>query len=643
MWSINGLNYELKSTDLTKVAIDACTQLGYDIPRFCYHENLKIAGNCRMCLIEDVKAPKPIICCAMTVSPNLTIFTNTLRVKKARESVMEFLLINHPLDCPICDQGGECDLQDLALVYGSDHGRFYEYKRNVEDKNCGSIIKTIMNRCILCTRCVRFSIDVSNFTTFGTTGRGSKMEIGSYIEKALLSELSGNLVDVCPVGALTSKPYAFLARPWELKKLVVLNIFDDYIQQLRADTKENTLIRLMPSKNNLRINTWITNKVRFSYEGLQRSRSTKILVNNIEVSWLKFLNVFSFSATNLLNKANLSNLSLFSFCLKDFTDLKLIINSWNFLSSLGSSYFFSKQVNNLNTLSPIYNLYNIEAKVNSFTFLGLNMEWDAPIFNIILNSFTSPTSLIAWFSILNYKKFDIIFLGNSLSAVKSFLLGKHWVSSFINIDSSSIFFNYLFNWVKFISSFNFIPVYPTGASLRNLNIISSIPTHVQNIKNILHSTSFSINNKTSAHNNLLSITQSSHKFKDLFSLPSQTVYEQNMAEFYDNTNLKVQTNKAVTTNIFIKPNYTIIKAFSVLMCPTFNNNYNDLNTHFNYEINTSIQVNFFSKNLFKNVFILTNNLFSMTTKLSYLTNNLLSLNSLTTTSTLRLENNLNIY
>jgi NADH dehydrogenase/NADH:ubiquinone oxidoreductase subunit G len=213
MWSINGINYNLTSQQRNQVLIDSCTQLGFDVPRFCYHENLRIAGNCRMCLIEDSKSPKPVICCASNASQDLSIFTNTLQVKKSRESVMEFLLINHPLDCPICDQGGECDLQDLALVYGSDHGRFYDYKRNVEDKNCGPIVKTVMNRCILCTRCVRFATDVAGFNSFGLTGRGGKMEIGSYIETVLDSELSGNIVDVCPVGALTSKPYSFNSRP----------------------------------------------------------------------------------------------------------------------------------------------------------------------------------------------------------------------------------------------------------------------------------------------------------------------------------------------------------------------------------------------------------------------------------------------
>jgi NADH-quinone oxidoreductase subunit G len=208
-----------------------------------------------MCLIEDVKAPKPIISCAGVVTNELNIFTNTVQVKKSREAVMEFLLINHPLDCPICDQGGECDLQDLAVVYGADHGRFYDYKRNVEDKNLGPVVKTIMNRCILCTRCIRFATDVAGFTSFGLIGRGLKMEISSYIEKTVNTDLSGNLIDICPVGALTSKPYSFSARPWELKKIFSYNLFDDQTQLLRLDVKENEILRILPVKNANFLNT----------------------------------------------------------------------------------------------------------------------------------------------------------------------------------------------------------------------------------------------------------------------------------------------------------------------------------------------------------------------------------------------------
>ena len=192
--------------------LQACEIAGIDLPRFCYHEKLSVAGNCRMCLVEVQKSPKPVVACAMPVSKGMSIYTDTPLVRKAREAVLEFLLINHPLDCPICDQGGECDLQDEAYAYGSDHGRFFEFKRSVEDKECGPIIKTIMTRCIHCTRCVRFSSEVAGNEVMGAFGRGEDREIGTYVNLLIRTELSGNLVDLCPVGALTSKPYAFQAR-----------------------------------------------------------------------------------------------------------------------------------------------------------------------------------------------------------------------------------------------------------------------------------------------------------------------------------------------------------------------------------------------------------------------------------------------
>ena len=192
--------------------LQACEQANKIIPRFCYDEKLSVAGNCRMCLVEIEKSPKPVASCAMPINSGMVIFTNTPLVKKAREAVLEFLLINHPLDCPICDQGGECDLQDITLNYASDRSRFFDFKRSVEDKECGPIIKTIMTRCIHCTRCIRFLTELAGFEIFGATGRGENMAISTYLQKHLNTELSGNLIDLCPVGALTSKPYAFLAR-----------------------------------------------------------------------------------------------------------------------------------------------------------------------------------------------------------------------------------------------------------------------------------------------------------------------------------------------------------------------------------------------------------------------------------------------
>lgn len=204
---------EIKVSNWDYTVLQLCEQLGISIPRFCYHRELTIAGNCRMCMIEIKNSVKPIIACATSLSDNMNIYTNSELVKIARENVLELLLINHPLDCPICDQGGECDLQDQTLLFGSDRGRFYEYKRAVENKECGPLIKTIMNRCIHCTRCVRFINELAGNNQLGITGRGYKMEIGFYIDNFLDSEVSGNIIDLCPVGALTSKPYAFKGRP----------------------------------------------------------------------------------------------------------------------------------------------------------------------------------------------------------------------------------------------------------------------------------------------------------------------------------------------------------------------------------------------------------------------------------------------
>ncbi|MBN9304280.1 MAG: NADH-quinone oxidoreductase subunit G [Devosia sp. 67-54] len=261
--------------------LQAAEAAGAEIPRFCYHERLSVAGNCRMCLIE-VKGgpPKPQASCAMGVKdlrpgPNgepPEIFTNTPMVKKAREGVMEFLLINHPLDCPICDQGGECDLQDQSMAYGVDSSRFAENKRAVEDKYMGPIVKTSMNRCIQCTRCVRFTTEVAGITELGAIGRGEDLEITTYLERALTSELSGNVVDLCPVGALTSKPYAFQARPWELVKTESIDVMDAVGSNIRVDSRGREVMRFLPRVNDAVNEEWISDKTRHVWDGLKSQR-----------------------------------------------------------------------------------------------------------------------------------------------------------------------------------------------------------------------------------------------------------------------------------------------------------------------------------------------------------------------------------
>src|SRR5688572_5834733 len=260
--------------------LQACEAAGAEIPRFCYHERLSIAGNCRMCLVEVKGGPKPVASCAWAVrdcrpGPNgepPTISTRSPMVKKAREGVMEFLLINHPLDCPICDQGGECDLQDQALGYGADTSRYAENKRAVEDKYLGALVKTSMNRCIQCTRCVRFSAEVCGVPEMGATGRGEDMEITTYLEQALTSEMQGNLVDICPVGALTSKPYAFAARPWELGKTQSIDVMDGVGSAIRVDTRGREVMRILPRVNEAVNEEWISDKTRHVVDGLRTQR-----------------------------------------------------------------------------------------------------------------------------------------------------------------------------------------------------------------------------------------------------------------------------------------------------------------------------------------------------------------------------------
>lgn len=286
--TINGKEIEVEQGT---ALIQACEKAGAQIPRFCYHERLMVAGNCRMCLVESKGAPKPLASCAFPAMPGQQIFTDTPLVAKAREGVMEFLLANHPLDCPICDWGGECDLQDQSMRYGSDRSRFHEIKgkRAVEDKNMGPLVKTVMTRCIQCTRCVRYANDVAGVQDMGTTGRGNDLQIGTYIEKTMNSEMSGNIIDLCPVGALTSKPYAFHARPWELKKTESVDVLDAVGSNIRVDSRGVQVMRILPRTNDDVNEEWINDKTRFANDGLKYQRLTTPLIKQgdrfVPASW----------------------------------------------------------------------------------------------------------------------------------------------------------------------------------------------------------------------------------------------------------------------------------------------------------------------------------------------------------------------
>ena len=264
--------------------LQACEKVGAEIPRFCYHEKLSIAGNCRMCLVEIEKSSKPIASCAMPAADGMVVKTNTPKIEKSRKGVMEFLLANHPLDCPVCDQGGECDLQDQSMFYGIDKSRFKENKRAVPDKNMGPLIKTQMTRCIHCTRCVRFATEIAGVPELGAIGRGEDMQITTYLEQSVQSELSGNVIDLCPVGALTSKPYVFEARPWELKKTETIDVMDSVGSNIRVDTYDWEVKRVLPIINEDINEEWISDKTRYACDGLSNQR--------LDTPYIKYNNKF---------------------------------------------------------------------------------------------------------------------------------------------------------------------------------------------------------------------------------------------------------------------------------------------------------------------------------------------------------------
>ncbi len=266
------INQKEIQVDKNLTVMQACEIAGEEIPRFCYHDKLSIAGNCRMCLVEIEKAPKLVSSCTMPLMEGMSIITNSEKVNAGRKGVMEFLLINHPLDCPICDQGGECDLQDQAMYYGFDKSRYKENKRAVDNKNMGPLVNTIMTRCIHCTRCVRFATEVAGVPELGMLGRGENAEITTYLEQSITSELSGNVIDLCPVGALTSKPYQFKARPWELKRTDSIDIFDSVGSNIRVDSRAQEILRVTPRANEFINEEWISDKVRFNYDGYYQQR-----------------------------------------------------------------------------------------------------------------------------------------------------------------------------------------------------------------------------------------------------------------------------------------------------------------------------------------------------------------------------------
>ncbi|EFJ45606.1 NADH:ubiquinone oxidoreductase 76 kDa subunit [Volvox carteri f. nagariensis] len=363
--------------------LQACDAAGIDIPRFCYHQRLSIAGNCRMCLVEVEKVPKPVASCAMPAGPGMKIKTDTPMVKKAREGVMEFLLINHPLDCPICDQGGECDLQDQAMIFGSDRSRFVETKRAVEDKNLGPLVKTVMNRCIHCTRCVRFASEVAGTAELGVTGRGRDSEIGTYVEKLMVSELSGNVVDLCPVGALTSKPYAFTARSWELKATESIDVSDALGANIRVDSRGTEVMRILPRLNEEINEEWLSDKGRYQYDGLKRQRLDKPMVKGPKglqpATWVEALGVVAaaLSSTPATHIKAVAGKLADAESMVALMDLMRRLGVGNLVHEGG---FADMPSDVRSTYTANTTVAGIE-QADMILLVGTNPRWESPVFN----------------------------------------------------------------------------------------------------------------------------------------------------------------------------------------------------------------------------------------------------------------------
>ena len=363
--------------------MQACELAGLEIPRFCYHEKLSIAGNCRMCLVEMDKSPKPIASCAMPASEGMIIKTDTDTVKKARKGVMEFLLINHPLDCPICDQGGECDLQDQAMYYGFDKSRYAENKRAVSNKKMGPLVSTIMTRCIHCTRCVRFSTEVAGVDDLGLLGRGENAEITTYLEKTIDSELSGNVIDLCPVGALTSKPYAFKSRPWELTKTETFDVFDGMGSSIRIDTRGKSVLRVLPRANEEINEEWISDKTRFAIDGLSRQRLDKVFIKKegklIIDTWSNALNKI---ITEIAKRGEKNTITLSG----KFTDVESLFASKLFSESLSAS-LFDCRFDNAQFFPDASQSYKFNSSFeeiensDAILLVGTNPRWEASVLN----------------------------------------------------------------------------------------------------------------------------------------------------------------------------------------------------------------------------------------------------------------------
>lgn len=410
-----------------------CAKIGINLPCFCYHERLSIAGNCRICVVEANNAM--VVSCATMLLDNMKIFTKTKRIRKAREGVLEFILSNHPLDCPICDQGGECDLQDILLTYGSDRGRYYELnKRSVNNLNCsGPFIKTVMTRCIHCTRCVRFVNEISAVYDFGVIGRGSNMEIGTYILNFIDDPLLANIIDLCPVGALISMPASFTSRNWEIKYLQSVDVLDSIATSIKIGVSVNNVQRVLPNVEEY-YDEWLTNKARFVYDSFNVQRlhypKLKLFFKFISISWKTAMYIFTYLLFN-------NSYSIIQSFVGPYCSLELIYNLKYFFNNIGgNNIYYFEPINSNSDFRYYYLLNNTLANLNNILdvlFIGANIRLESPLLNSSLRkNFLNSINFKAY-SIglgLNYSTFPVVNIGSSVLSLYKYLLGLLLVNKY---------------------------------------------------------------------------------------------------------------------------------------------------------------------------------------------------------------------
>ena len=415
--------------------LQACEKAGFEIPRFCYHEKLSIAGNCRMCLVEMEKSPKPIASCAMPAAEGMNIKTNTDFVEKARKGVMEFLLANHPLDCPVCDQGGECDLQDQSMFYGVDKSRYKENKREVSEKNMGPLIKTQMTRCIHCTRCVRFATEVAGVEEIGAIGRGEDMQITTYLEESMQSELSANVVDLCPVGALTSKPYVFEARPWELKKTESIDVMDAIGSNIRIDTYGWEVKRILPRINEDINEEWISDKTRYACDGLLNQRlDTPYIKYNGKFEKASWNEVFSIIKSKFKNsdKDKICGIS------GDLVNMETLYIFKEFFNKTLGSYDVESRSDHTYLNPQKRENYIFNSKINGIEeadfilLIGSNPRYEATILNArIRKAYLKNKTKIISLNNVGDLTYHYDYLDGNLENIKNITEDNHEVSNLI--------------------------------------------------------------------------------------------------------------------------------------------------------------------------------------------------------------------